>query len=93
MNVIGVPVQGVVLHLEIVAGKVSWRVAEIVELVPEDSPMSRRGRDDLDSDRELDTGGHAPGLSRTLHHDLQVTLSHALIVFCLLSHGHLNIFT
>ena len=37
VNVIGVPVQGVVLHLEVVAGKVTGGISQVVVLVPEDA--------------------------------------------------------
>ena len=37
VNVIGVPVQGVVLHLEVVARKVARGVSQVVVLVPQDA--------------------------------------------------------
>jgi hypothetical protein len=41
VNVVAVPVQGVVLHAQVVAGEVAGRVAEIVILIPEDAARSR----------------------------------------------------
>ncbi len=52
MDVVAIPVQGVILHLEVVSGEVAGRVAEVVELVPEDASATWRGGDDshLDGD-------------------------------------------
>ena len=44
VNVIGVPVQGVVLHLQVVARKVSGGVSQVVVLVPQDALRPGRGR-------------------------------------------------
>ena len=56
MNMICVPVKGIILHLEVVTWKVSGRVAQIVVLIPEDSLSSRRRRDDLGADGQADVG-------------------------------------
>ena len=40
------PVQGVILHTEVVSGEVASRVAEVVELVPQDSVTAWRCGDD-----------------------------------------------
>lgn len=47
------PVQGVVLHSQIISGEVAGRVAEVVVLVPEDSLAPWGGGNDLHLDREL----------------------------------------
>ena len=43
VRMIAVPVEWVGFHLEVVAGKVAWRVAQVVVLVPQ-HPTIPRGR-------------------------------------------------
>lgn len=52
------PVQWVVLHAEVVSGKVSGGVAQVVVLIPEHPLTARGGRDDLHLDWQFDCGGH-----------------------------------
>ena len=46
------PVEGIVLHSQIVAREVAGWVSQVVELVPQDALGARRCRDDLDSKRQ-----------------------------------------
>lgn len=45
VNMVCVPVQGVVLGAKVVPGEVASRVAETVELVPQETPRPYRDRD------------------------------------------------
>lgn len=45
VNMIGIPVEWIGLHVKVVPWKVAWWVAEVMELVPEQSLGARWGWD------------------------------------------------
>ena len=50
MNVIAIPVQWIRLHPQVVSWEVAGRVAQVVELIPQNPAILRRLRNNLDSD-------------------------------------------
>ena len=54
VNVIGVPVERVILVLEVVAGEIARGVAQVVVLIPQDSLAARWRRNNLGSDWQPD---------------------------------------
>ena len=60
-NRIFLPVQWVILHAEVVPGEVASWVAQVVELVPQQSLVARGGGDDGHFERNVDL--RLPGLT------------------------------
>ena len=73
VDVVAVPVERVVLHLEVVAWKVAWRVSQVVELIPEKAPVPWRWWDDLHSDGQAHGAGTCPC---RFNRQLKLPLSH-----------------
>ena len=56
MDVVSIPIQGVILHAQIVSREISCRVTQVVELVPEDPPSTRGCGYDGNLYRKVDGG-------------------------------------
>ena len=77
VNVIAVPVEGVVFHAQVVAREIAGRVAQVVELIPQDPFGPRRSGHHFDFDGQMDGGASGFVLSfsrRRFHRQRHVTL-------------------
>ena len=63
VNVIAVPVEGIVFHTQVVTREISWRIPQIMKLVPQNALRSRWGRYNFHLKRQCD--GRSPELVLT----------------------------
>lgn len=87
---IGVPVERIGLHLEIVARKIAGRIAQVVKLVPEQALLTRRFRNDSNANEELESTARyrAALVDRRLDLERHSTLDHPAELDRRLAHRH-----